>query len=82
MAFLKVAGLSLLALFPAGSVVRYSLIDPKPSIRRGNLYTATSGACFAVVFVLLSRYFIPDLIRPVLQKAGLAGAPAAPLTIP
>jgi hypothetical protein len=33
----------------------------------------TSGVCFATVFVLLSRYFIPDLIRPVLHKAGPLG---------
>ena len=74
MAFLKVAGLSLLALFPAILVVRYSLIDPKLHPYGEAIYTmATSGACFAVVFVLLSRYFIPDLIRPVLQKAGPLG---------
>ena len=32
-----------------------------------------SGMCFSVIFVVLSSYFIPDLIRPVLQKTGPLG---------
>ena len=71
---LKVAALSLLAVFPAILVVNYSPLDANLYPYREAIYAiVTSGVCFATVFLLLSRYFIPALIRPVLQKAGPLG---------
>jgi putative peptidoglycan lipid II flippase len=68
---LKVAGLSVIAVFPAVLVVKFSLVSPDHHPYWEAIYAiVSSGMCFAVVFVVLSRYFIPDLIRPVLEKAG------------
>jgi len=72
--FLKVIGLSLLAGIPAMFVVKFRIIDVDVHPYYEALYAiGVSGVCFAVIFVMLSRYFIPDLIRPVLQKAGPLG---------
>lgn len=71
---LKVSLLSLLAVFPAIIVVQYSPLDANLYPYREAIYAMiVSGLCFAAVFVLLSRHLIPDLIRPVLQKAGPVG---------
>jgi putative peptidoglycan lipid II flippase len=72
--FLKVAALSLIAVFPAVLVVKFSLIDTARHPYWEALYAiGVSGMFFATVFVVLSRYFIPDLIRPLLQKTGPLG---------
>jgi len=72
--FLKVTALSLLAGAPVVLVVNLRFIDVVLHPYGEALYAiGVSGIVFAVVFVLLSRYFIPDLIRPVLQKAGPVG---------
>ncbi len=72
--FMKVAAISLLAGFPAMLVVKFRFVDVDVHPYWEALYAiGISGMCFAVVFVMLSRYFIPDLVRPVLQKAGPLG---------
>lgn len=72
--FLKVAVLSLIAGFPAILVVKLRFIDIDVHPYWEALYAiGVSGMCFAVIFLLLSRYFIPDLVKPVLQKAGPLG---------
>jgi putative peptidoglycan lipid II flippase len=71
---MKVAGLSVIAVFPAVLVVKFSLVSADQHPYWEAIYAIlSSGICFAMVFVVLSRYFIADLIRPVLQKAGPLG---------
>jgi putative peptidoglycan lipid II flippase len=72
--FLKVLALSLLAGLPAVLAVKFSIVCADVHPYWESLYAiGVSGIGFVVVFVGLSRYFIPDLIRPVLQKAGPIG---------
>jgi len=72
--FRKVVMLSLLAGVPAVLVVKFSVIDSEVHPYGEAFYAiGVSGIAFAAFFVMLSRYFIPDLIRPVLQKAGPLG---------
>ncbi len=72
--FLKVLALSLLAGLPALLVVKAGFIDAAAHPYGEALYAiGVSGACFGLIFVLLSRHFIPELIRPILQKAGPLG---------
>ncbi len=72
--FLKVLALSLLAGLPAWLVVKAGFIDAAAHPYLEALYAiGASGACFGLIFVLLSRHFIPELIRPILQKAGPLG---------
>ena len=71
---LRVASLSLIAGFPAVLVVRYNPISADLHPYWGAIYAIViSGMCFAMVFVVLSRYLILDLIQPVLKKAGPLG---------
>ena len=72
--FLKVFLLSLLAGLPAVLVINFRVIDVDAHPYWEALYAiGVSGLAFAVCFVMLSRYFIQDLIVPVLQKAGPLG---------
>lgn len=71
---LKVTGISLIAVLPAIVIVQIPVIDPKLFPYWEAIYViGFSGLCFATVFVMLARYVIPELIRPVLQKVGPAG---------
>jgi len=72
--FLKVVVISLLAGLPALLIVNTRLIDIDIHPYGEALYAiGASGLCFGVIFLMLSRHFIPDLIRPILQKAGPLG---------
>jgi putative peptidoglycan lipid II flippase len=71
---LKVAVLSLIAVFPAILVVKFRFIDVEVHPYGEAIYAiGVSGLCFAVIFLLLSRFLMPDLVKPVLQKAGPIG---------
>jgi len=72
--FLMTLVLSLLAGLPAIMVVELGFIDVDIHPYWEALYAiAVSGVCFTVVFLLLSSRFIPDLVNPLLQKAGPLG---------
>jgi len=72
--FLKVLVLSLLAFFPAMGVMKVRLIDANLHPYWEAIYAISfSGVCFSVIFIGLARYFVPDLIQPILQKAGPLG---------
>lgn len=72
--FLKLLMLSLLAGLPALFIVKTGFIDANiHPYGEAILAISISGICFGIIFVLLSRHFIPDLIRPILQKTGPIG---------
>jgi len=71
---LKVAGISAIALLPAWAAGRISIFDPLVSPHLSALFEiSVSGLCFGSIFVLLSGYLIPEIVRPFLEKAGPLG---------
>lgn len=73
-ATLKVVGLSIVSALPAWAAGRASPFDPVASPHFSALYEiAVSGLLFGGVFAVLSGYFIPETVRPFLQKAGPLG---------
>jgi putative peptidoglycan lipid II flippase len=72
--FFKLAALLLVAVAPAILVVNYRLIDVELHPYWEAIYAIViSGMGFATVFVALSRCFIPDLIRPIMEKVAPVG---------
>lgn len=73
-ASLKVLGLSIVSALPAWAAGKLSLFDPQASPHLAALFEiGISGLCFGGVFAVLSGYFIPETVRPFLQKAGPPG---------
>jgi putative peptidoglycan lipid II flippase len=71
---LKLTAISLTAWGPTCLVLGFGLVDTKNHPYLSALYEICAGGlCFFAVFVLLSRYLIPSLIRPVLQRLGPLG---------
>ena len=71
---LKLCGISFVASWPALAIVRFSFIDRVSHPYLEALYSiGASGLCFGLLFVLLSSYFIPSLVRPFLKRLGPLG---------
>jgi len=72
--FLKVVVLSCISVFPAILLVQFRFIDPDVHPYLEALFAiGISGMIFTLIFLLLSRFFIADLVKPILQKAGPLG---------
>ena len=71
---LKVLAVSAAASAPAYAMSGLRVFDPAASPYLAALCSiALGGACFTLVFALLSARFVPDLVRPFLEKAGPLG---------
>lgn len=70
----KVLGLSLVAVVPAWAGGRVRVFDPQGLPLLSALFEiVSSGLCFALFFAALSGYFIPELVRPYLERTGPLG---------
>jgi putative peptidoglycan lipid II flippase len=73
-ALVKVSLLAAVACLPCFVLLRWCLAGlPQHPYGAALLAISTSGVCFLLLFGLLSCRFIPDLIRPFLEKAGPLG---------
>lgn len=71
---LKVLGLSLAALLPSWAVGRIGLFDPQAFPYLSAIFEiVASGLVFGAVFAVLSGYFIPETVRPFLERTGPIG---------
>jgi putative peptidoglycan lipid II flippase len=70
----KVAVLSVISVAPAWAAGRIHPIDPQTSPYLSAIFEiGTSGLCFGACFAALSGWFIPDMVRPFLQRTGPLG---------
>ena len=71
---LKVLALSVVSLVPAWVPGRINPIDPLTSPYLSALFEiGSSGLSFGVCFAVLSGYFIPQTVRPFLERTGPLG---------
>ncbi|MFZ2446192.1 MAG: murein biosynthesis integral membrane protein MurJ [Syntrophobacteraceae bacterium] len=73
-ATLKVAGLSVVSVLPAWAAGKINVFSAQTSPHLAALFEiALSGLCFGIVFAVLSGYFIPETVRPFLERIGPVG---------
>ncbi len=73
-ATLKVTGISIVSLIPAWAVGKVEFFGAKiyPHLAAFS-ELVSSGLFFGITFTLLAAYFIPETVRPFLEKAGPLG---------
>lgn len=71
---LKVLAVSMISIVPAWAAGKINPIDPQTSPYLSALFEiGTSGLCFGACFAVLSGHFIPEIVRPFLERTGPLG---------